>query len=345
MPKSESLVDGRVFVNRIYVPRVLGALLCGVVIVLAAISHMSSFLLALLALNSLIWGHVARRIALRSSNPFKAEKRNLLLDSLYCGFWISVMHLKPTPSAIIFSMVAMNNVAVGGPYFLIKGLVCKVLGFVVGVCLFGFVYEEESVFDKWICVPLTVIYPVVLGFAFYSLASELKESKNMLRKLSCIDPLTGLLNRRCWGGLVAACLTREKNVQNSVLVILDVDRFKFVNDYYGHSAGDEVLCILSRILTEKLRSLDSICRYGGDEFCVLLNDILISEASARMQEVCNSFIAEGRNLFPEAEVTLSVGAVSWNVNIHDVNAWVALADKNLYEAKRRGRNQIVYDVL
>lgn len=125
------------------------------------------------------------------------------------------MCLKPMPSATIFSMVAMNNVAVGGPKLLIKGLALKLVGFFVAVYFFGFNYDAGAQSEVWLCLPLVIIYPVVLGLAFYKLASELKESKSKLRRLSRTDPLTELLNRRYWNDVVSVMLA-----QKSLLTIL-----------------------------------------------------------------------------------------------------------------------------
>lgn len=337
----EKLTEGRAFARRMYVPRVVGTLLCGIIIMVTIFPKSSYFELSLLALNSLLWAHIAYRISFFSKESFKTEKKNFLFDSVFCGFWIGLMCLNPMPSATIFSMVAMNNVAVGGPKLLIKGLALKLVGFFVAVCFFGFCYESSTKYDIWLCLPLIIIYPIVLGFAFYKLAFELKESKSELRKLSRTDPLTGLLNRRYWSDVVSDRLNREKNIHNSAVVIIDVDRFKCVNDMYGHAAGDEVLRILARLLMSKTRVTDFICRYGGDEFCVFVLDTSIPIIRARMDEIGSAFALECESLFPACHATLSIGVAAWDVEVSDVDAWTSLADKKLYEAKREGRNKTV----
>jgi len=341
MLETEDFIEGRVFVSRIYFPRVLGSVLCGFVILITTYSDLTKVLLVLLGLNALVWAHIARYIAFYSSDPFRSEKNNLLVDSLLCGFWIAVMHAKPIPTALIFAMVAMNNISVGGPVFWIKGLVCKLSGFFIAFLAFGFSYKGASEFDDWVCVPLAVIYPMILGLAFYSLASEFRSNKKQLRELSRIDPLTGLLNRRYWSEMVSACLKRKSKKENSVLAIIDIDGFKGVNDSCGHTAGDNILRTLSKVLTEKLRVFDYICRYGGDEFCVLLTNVNASDAEARMREICEAFRCECDAIFPDGGLTLSVGIVPWNIHISEVDCWISLADKNLYAAKRGGKNQVV----
>lgn len=337
----EIFSEGRAFARRMYGPRVIGTLLCGFIIMLNICSDVSEIVLALLALNSLVWGHIAYRISFFSKEPFKTEKINFLFDSLFCGFWIGLMCLKPMPSATIFSMVAMNNVAVGGPKLLIKGLALKLVGFFVAVYFFGFNYDAGAQSEVWLCLPLVIIYPVVLGLAFYRLASELKESKSKLRRLSRTDPLTELLNRRYWNDVVSVMLAQKKSINNSALVIIDVDRFKSVNDMYGHAAGDEVLRILARLLKSKTRPVDSVCRYGGDEFCVFIFDTSISVVRARMNEVSTAFAIECESRFPGTHATLSIGVAPWVAEVFDIDVWMSVADKNLYEAKRGGRNKIV----
>jgi len=338
----DEFFEGCAFVNRMYAPRIVGTCLCGAVIISTSYSKMSPLLLVLLALNSLIWAHAARKIALSSKRPFKFEKINFLFDSLFCGFWIAVIQFRPLPSVFIFSMVAMNNVAVGGAKFFLRGLLFKVLGAFAALISFGFSYGGNSESDIFVCLPVLIVYPVTLGLAFYKVASELKQSKHKLRELSNVDALTGLLNRRYWNELVFASMGRHDLISESVLVILDVDRFKCVNDMYGHSSGDKVLCILGDILSARLRAVDLICRYGGDEFCVLMTKVSIEEVNSRMLQVCDNFASRVGSVFPEAKTTLSVGVAPWNPRVVNVECWLSLADENLYKAKNSGRNKVVY---
>jgi len=337
----EEFVEGCAFVNRMYVPRIVGTCLCGAVIVSTNYSSMSPLLLALLAFNSLIWAHAARRIALSSAQPFKMEKLNFLFDSLFCGFWIALIQFRPLPSVVIFSMVAMNNIAVGGPKFFVHGLLSKLLGAFAVLIFFGVSYGGNSESDILVCLPVLIVYPLILGLAFYKISSELKQSKHMLRELSNVDALTGLLNRRYWNELVSASMSRHDLISESVLVILDVDRFKCVNDIYGHSSGDKVLCILGDILSSRFRGVDLICRYGGDEFCILITNVSIQEVSSRMLQICDAFADRVSCVFPEAKATLSVGVALWNPSVVNVECWLSLADDNLYKAKNSGRNKIV----
>jgi len=257
------------------------------------------------------------------------------------------MHVRPLPSVVIFSMVAMNSVAVGGPKFLFKSLGFQSLGFAV-VFLFSDVdykFDISAVSEVLLCLPLVGIYPIVLGLSFYNLAAELKSSKVLLRQLSCTDSLTGLLNRRYWCELVSGHMSRPKLMESAILVMVDIDRFKFINDAYGHNAGDKALCILADTFRSKLRGVDCICRFGGDEFCIFLKNISAKESVARMVEVSEIFEAEVERAFPASNATLSAGVMPWDPSIVDVDSWLALADKNLYSAKRNGRNQVFIELV
>lgn len=253
------------------------------------------------------------------------------------------MDLKPLSSVVIFSMVAMNNVAVGGPQFLFRGLGFKCIGFAMSFLLLDVTYEVGVTKDVLLCLPLIGIYPIVLGLSFYKLSAELKGSKALLKQLSNTDALTGLFNRRYWCEVVSMQMSRPKLIQCSALVIVDVDRFKLVNDIYGHVAGDKALCVLADILRARLRATDSICRFGGDEFCIFLTEISVQEVSARMTSVSEEFASEIERVFPKSLSTLSVGIMNWSPEISDVDAWLSLADQNLYDAKKSGRNKVVID--
>lgn len=126
----------------------------------------------------------------------------------------------------------------------------------------------------------------------------------------------------------------------SALVFIDLDNFKEVNDRYGHKVGDALLETVSQILHVATRSTDTPARLGGDEFVILLPDTSPEEAmmiSTRIMEATAVITAQ-----PESELslTLSIGVASARPEMEDVADWLKAADDALYEAKRRGKNQI-----
>ena len=148
-----------------------------------------------------------------------------------------------------------------------------------------------------------------------------------------IDPLTQVLNRRGMERQIGAAV-REAAAESSdlVLALIDVDHFKVVNDRRGHVVGDQVLRDLTSAWRRSLRSHDLLCRVGGDEFVALLPGCAASEATGILRRLRE----DGR-----IGVTCSIGAADWHEG--DTPATLlARADEALYDAKRRGRDQLAW---
>jgi len=163
-----------------------------------------------------------------------------------------------------------------------------------------------------------------------------KRIEQELRELSRRDPLTGLDNRRA----IVPILDREvrralRSRQPLCVAIIDIDRFKQVNDTFGHPVGDRVLELLARDLTSRLRVTDHAARWGGEEFLVVLPDTDRAGAVTVLEEV-REFVARARDEVPG--FTVSVGVAQWQ-HARSPEDLVADADRKLYEAKQAGRNR------
>jgi len=168
-----------------------------------------------------------------------------------------------------------------------------------------------------------------------------------LCELSLRDPLTGLANRRHF----RAVLAREIDVvvrsgNPALLLMLDIDRFKSINDSHGHLAGDRVLQAVARCLAGCVRPQDTVARYGGEEFAIVLPDCQLNygEAVAERirQTVANLSIAVSPEL--TLQITLSVGgAFAPTQSRCTPDVWVERADNQLYQAKAQGRNRVYID--
>ncbi|QKV17979.1 PleD family two-component system response regulator [Oricola thermophila] len=167
-------------------------------------------------------------------------------------------------------------------------------------------------------------------------------------ELAVIDGLTGLYNRRYLEThletLVARARSRERNLS---LLITDIDRFKTVNDTYGHDAGDDVLREFARRLRDNVRGMDLACRYGGEEFVIVMPDTsaeVAADIGERLREQIERdafLVANGADSLP---VTVSVGVATLSRDgDEDARALVKRADEALYEAKAAGRNRVVSD--
>jgi diguanylate cyclase (GGDEF)-like protein/PAS domain S-box-containing protein len=183
----------------------------------------------------------------------------------------------------------------------------------------------------------------VRGFAVVSRdMSERKRMEDELKQLATIDPLTGAFNRRyAHTRLVEEFARRARSGHPCAVMMLDIDKFKSVNDSYGHDAGDAVLCAIVTTCKDSVRTADITARWGGEEFLILLPDTDAAAAVLAAERLREAVAAGGVSVGSGTviAVTVSIGvAVSMNDDLHDL---LHRADSALYMAKSRGRNQVV----
>lgn len=162
-----------------------------------------------------------------------------------------------------------------------------------------------------------------------------------LQSAATTDSLTGLYNRRAMEERLKAEISRTQRHQiRTSVVVVDVDRFKLVNDSLGHAAGDRLLAELARILRQQSRSLDSVGRMGGDEFLVILPMTTAEEALSYVERVQRavSQLGEGRPEFGRPSLSMGIAEAPQHGTTPD--AILAAADAALYRAKRGGRDAV-----
>lgn len=170
-----------------------------------------------------------------------------------------------------------------------------------------------------------------------------KLSQEALHALATQDPLTGVLNRRHFKTLAEEQLHAASPSHPLALLLLDIDRFKTINDTFGHTIGDQVLQQLARTVRENLRQRDLLARLGGDEFVILLLEAPRQEAARlaeRLRETVQSQPLEIERATIHVTISLGVAEASENTHSSLANLMNA-ADRALYQAKWRGRNQTV----
>ena len=200
----------------------------------------------------------------------------------------------------------------------------------------------------WASVAIAVLHEqndteTIIGYSIVTRdITEQRRSQDELNQLVVTDPLTGALNRR---GLFETALREEARLQSvggcMSLLMLDVDHFKETNDEYGHGAGDTVLKEIVLRARAEIRTVDSIGRYGGEEFAILLpgsdkkGAMIVAE---RIRErIFNTPIQlTGGSI----QVSVSIGVAETNANLRDIANLVKAADEAMYAAKREGRNRI-----
>ncbi|WP_068830050.1 diguanylate cyclase [Pseudomonas sp. BMS12] len=336
--------SGLSFAKRIYLPRSIG-LGIGFFCVAAAMWPLqpAPWVWALLLFNGFLWPHLAFQWARLSPMPFKSERRNLLIDSVFGGFWAAAMQFNVLPTVTILAMMAMNNIAAGGGRFFLKGSLAMFSGMALALPTFGPAFSPDtSMLQLYACLPMLVLYPLALGWVSYRLSIKLAEHKQALRAVSRTDSLTRLYNHGHWKDLLQREFDKCRHgQQRATVALIDVDHFRSINDNHGHLVGDSVLRLLSERLVRSLREEDLAGRYGGDEFCVILPStppVLAAEVMERLRVE----LAEVRSeLAPQLQITLSIGLAGYSPRQLDASHWLRDADQALYQAKHQGRNRVV----
>ncbi len=188
------------------------------------------------------------------------------------------------------------------------------------------------------------------GSSLQQRLSESLEESNTLRneldaakKEAVTDPLTGLANRKAFNLRLKELSASAGKEDSYCLVMADIDKFKRINDTYGHLLGDKVIKYLARILKDSVKGHDMVCRYGGEEFAVLLPNTSLSGALA-VAESIRASVEEGRLVKSGTResigtVTVSLGAALYRPG-EDTDTLIARADAGLYRAKETGRNRV-----
>ncbi|MBU4498662.1 MAG: GGDEF domain-containing protein [Gammaproteobacteria bacterium] len=174
------------------------------------------------------------------------------------------------------------------------------------------------------------------------IALHLQAQRERLEHLSLTDPLTGLPNRRAFEVYFSQALGLAERQHAVALVMIDVDSFKTVNDRHGHGVGDQVLLALAQSLKALTRRADLAARLAGDEFTVLLSDLDAAGVDAWYQRLDDHFKAGLGAIGLDLQTGLSAGQTWLGTSAVDsMNAALIRADRALYQAKARGRDQLV----
>lgn len=157
------------------------------------------------------------------------------------------------------------------------------------------------------------------------------------------DPLTGLVTRRIFDVATQTALSAPSATNGTALIMLDVDRFKTINDRFGHPGGDEILIQLSALLVTTSRRGDVACRLGGDEMAVLMPDCSLEVAQGRAEQMVTAVRTHdfAAGAARAVAVSVSAGVAHSPTNAQNAPALYAAADAALYRAKRAGRDRVV----
>jgi diguanylate cyclase (GGDEF)-like protein len=196
-------------------------------------------------------------------------------------------------------------------------------------------------------VYIGAVYRATRTLAFFlrrsfQLTHELQEAHEAAQELARTDVLTGMKNRRAFYELGELAFEQAKRYGHPLsLVMLDVDRFKQVNDNWGHAAGDQVLKAVAGVIKETARASDISGRLGGEEFAVLLPETAVEDATAQAERLRRG--VAGLSVRYEADditLTCSLGVAQSDGECSSLDTLIGRADCALYEAKGQGRNRV-----
>lgn len=317
----------------------------------------------LAALQFLVYPQVIYFIAKRAKNPMRAEMNNVTLDAVSVGVWAAALGF-PLWLTFVFTLTSvLTTTAFKGWWGIAQTAVGMAIGALAAVVVGGFRFEPAT---GWVPTLLSMgtalAYGTLVSYSAYirtiklsqirarmqqsekELKRQLDEINNLqarLQEQATRDALTGLYNRRYCDETLERELARcQRDGQELSVLMIDLDHFKQINDRYGHQAGDEVLRALAHLLNEQVRTSDVACRYGGEEFLVLLPgaglESALQRAEAWRRAVASVPVRHGSD---EIRATLSIGIATYPGQGETSKTLLRAADMALYQAKVDGRNR------
>lgn len=256
-------VTGTRFVRRMYLMRILGTFLCFLPILSVLIERQQPLILQLLlGINAFIWPTAAFLRARRAPIPRDAEQQNLLVDAAVGGFWIAMMACNPLPSVTIATILMTDRLSAGGVVLMRKAAGMMLAGFAASWVLTGMpFYPYVSQRTMLATLPLISLYVLALSLLTDSIAVKLRLKSQELERIAMLDPLLDIANRRLLEQRIAWELIRLKqHCGHSLLMFIDLDNFKEINDRFGHKVGDVMLKTVSQILQMATRPSDTPAR-------------------------------------------------------------------------------------
>ncbi len=195
---------------------------------------------------------------------------------------------------------------------------------------FLFVDKKPEMLEGMVRVYVFAGLGVLVVFFMGMLVLVIYRGYVRVRMRSRMDYLTQILNRE-------ACLKEARSLKRFSVIFFDIDHFKSINDTYGHDRGDEVLRGVSGLISRNIRKSDIFCRFGGEEFMIILPNTSVENAAVIAEKLRK--MIEGFD-FCGVRLTISIGVAYGEAPVEKV---IERADRNLYRAKREGRNMVVVD--
>lgn len=297
---------------------------------------------AWIVFSCLLWPHLAHQLACRSRDPFKAELRNFVIDSIMAGSWAPMIHFNALPTVVLLTVVTADKVNAGVRGLWLRSLPGMAAALLATGVLTGFAFHPHTSMPVLLaCLPILVIHTLAVSLSSYRLVRKVQRQNLQLEELSRRDALTSLDNRRHWQEQADMLLGRHQaGGQPATLMLLDVDRFKDINDRYGHAVGDDVLRGIALLIRSGVRADSHAGRLGGDEFVVAAPCSML-EALASAERIRAAVETLHFPAFPALHCSISIGLADPPASGLGRREWIEAADRALYRAKHAGRNRSV----
>jgi len=190
---------------------------------------------------------------------------------------------------------------------------------------------------------IVVVLVAVGAIVFNPMFRRIETQEHELHKMAFIDPLANCHNRRSFLVNASTAFERGRRYKHTFAILfIDIDRFKDINDNYGHAIGDEAIKEMTRICQDNIRDSDILGRIGGDEFGIILQEcgleFAIQNAEKLRERISDHIVSSDAGTI---RFSISVGAATVVDSDKDIYDVLKRADKNLYEAKRAGRNLVI----
>ena len=356
-----------------YRVRVAAFLLAGVPIGLHMWPWKHGLLLwSMFALQFLAYPHAVQWLTRRTPGPVATERNNLIIDSAIFGAWAAGLGFPLWISVALFLATLLSHTITRGLAGVVICFIAVSSGALASTTVIAFhVSTDTAGLVTLASIVGLAIYMSLMGIEFFTYIRQLHEVKSAvdrqkstleeanaalhsqidkihdlqekLREQANRDSLTGLFNRRYLEGTLERELARgRREAAPLTMLLLDIDHFKLVNDTYGHQAGDEVLRAFGALLAEHARTEDIVCRYGGEEFLMVMPKMSVviarERAAALLKLVQNQTVSFGEL---RIRITTSIGIAAIPEHSDTAEGLIRCADEALYLAKRNGRNRVV----
>lgn len=289
----------------------------------------------------IVWPHVAYLVAVRSRDPFRAELRNFVLDSMFAGSAVPLMHFNVLPSVMLLTVATADKVNSGVRGLWLRAMPGMLLAIVAVGALTGFAWRPQTSMTVLLaCLPILVIHTLAVSLSTYRLVRKVQMQNVRLDELARVDALTGLDSRGHWQLQAEAMFQRHQSERApATLILIDVDRFKEINDRFGHATGDDVLRGVAELIRRVMPEGSHAGRLGGDEFAIAMP---LSLAPAETVAAGIRAAVESLDFprFPGLACRISIGIAEAPDSGLDLREWIEAADRAMYSDKDTRRNRV-----